>query len=167
MKLLHKIRCLFNPHLAAGHKAEQAFEKLCEQNGYAWEKISQDKQSFRRYAALTKYAKRGDYLIRNNNVEVEVKCLKVYGNKTPYQYLAWKDLKRHKQMEDFTRSRVVFAFFEKNGRKVREDSVRMIPLAELMPAQNRKFGIFYDEKNKSLRIPRHVMHSGFELFKHF
>jgi len=26
MKLLNKIRCLLNPHLAAGYKAEQAFE---------------------------------------------------------------------------------------------------------------------------------------------
>jgi hypothetical protein len=96
---------------------------------------------------------------------VEVKCLKAYGKKTSYQYLAWKDLKRHKEMEDFTKNGVVFAFFERTGRKVKEDSLRMIPLTELMPAQNRKFGTFYDEKNKSLKIPRHVMYSGFELFK--
>jgi len=68
-------------------------------------------------------------------------------------------------MEDFTKSCVVFAFFERNGRKVEEDSLRMIPLTELMPAQNRKVGISYDEKSKSLKIPRYVMYSGFELFQ--
>lgn len=170
MNILHKIRhsylWLFKPHFLAGERAERYFEALCEGGGYILERISQDRRSFARYAANARNrVKRGDYIVRNlGNAEVEVKCYsrRRYGSAPCYR-IEYRQLKRHEEMERLTGAPVIFAIFERSGRNVVENSLRMIPLKELTYRRHR--GVFYDGKRKSLCVPLGVMYPAFEYFE--
>jgi len=164
MNFLQRIRCFFTARFAAGERAEQIFKKLCKEGGYVIEEISQDKESYEQYAVATDYAKRGDYLFVKTNVEVDVKCLTKYGRRG-YQCLSWDQIKRHKKMESFANRQVIFAIFERRGRRVIEESLRMVPLEELLEVRKRKPGVFYDEEKRILKIPVDTMYPGFELLK--
>ena len=169
MNFSHKIRYffnwIFNPQFIAGEKAEKYFEELCGSRNYIFEKIPQDKKNFAKYAAHSQnHIKRGDYLIRNlKNLEVEVKCYTRYkfGSKD-YYAIKYSHIKRHEEMERITNEPVVFAIFERNGRNVVKDSLRMIPLKEL--TSQRKTTVFYDKRMKCLCIPLNVMYVGFHYF---
>ncbi|HLJ86901.1 MAG TPA: hypothetical protein VKZ53_08755 [Candidatus Angelobacter sp.] len=163
-RVFKAIQQWFNPKFAAGANAERTFESLCTERQYIWEPISQDQRSYReRYAKQTDYGKRGDYLIRDLNVEVEVKCLSVY-ERERCQYLKWNEVARLSRMQKAVKSTVVLAFFEREGRHATPDSLRMIPLDDLLPP-NRKPRITYSKSRKALRIPRSAMIHGFDLLE--
>ena len=172
MNILHKIqysfRWLFKPHFIAGEKAERHFEALCEGNGYIIEKISQDRRRFAQYAANAQNRiKRGDYIVRNlGNAEIEVKCFsqRKYGSAVCYR-IQYRQVKRHEEMERLTGEPIIFAIFERKGRNVVENSLRMIPLKEL--TSRRRRGIFYDERIKCLCIPVNVMYPAFEYLERY
>ncbi|HEX8176649.1 MAG TPA: hypothetical protein VF543_16270 [Pyrinomonadaceae bacterium] len=174
MGILHKLhysfRWLFQPHFLAGEKAEQHFEELCGLNGYIVERISQDKKSFAKYASNTLNSiKRGDFIVRNlKNAEVEVKCFsqRRYGSTKCY-VIKYRHLKRHEEMQRLTGEPIIFAFFERKGRNVVENSLRMIPLRELIPPSRRNRAAFYDERIKCLCIPVDAMYSEFEYFEKY
>src|SRR6266849_5189834 len=133
-RIVSKLQQLIKPEFAAGAHAERLFEALCSERGHLCERIAQDEKSFLAYARLTRYGKRGDYLIRRFNVEIEVKCSTTYG-KDQYHYLKYAHVQRHLKMQEHTNTRVIFAFFEREGRRAAKDSLRMIPLQDLV---NRK-----------------------------
>lgn len=172
MDILHRIRYsfrwLFKPHFIAGEKAERHFEELCGANGYIVEKISQDRGRFAQYAANAQsFVKRGDYLVRNlSNAEVEVKCFskRKYGSTVCYR-IKYSHIKRHQEMERLTGEPVIFAVFERRGRNVVENSLRMIPLRELTSRRHR--AIFYDESIKCLCVPVDIMYPAFDYFEKY
>lgn len=172
MSILHKIqypfRWLFKPHFIAGEKAERHFEALCEGSGYITERISQDRRRFAQYAFNTQNrVKRGDYIVRNlSNAEIEVKCFsqRKYGSAACYR-IEYRQVKRHEEMERLTGEPVIFAIFERRGRSVVENSLRMIPLKELTIRRRR--GVFYDERIKCLCIPVDVMYPAFEYLERY
>lgn len=162
-EIIDQLRCLFNPHFAAGRNAELLFEQLANENGWVVEKIPQDRASFDKYAANSRGGiKRGDFIVRNlRNTEIEVKCFSVSDRREPGYLLRYSHVKRHEGMQNMTDSPVVFAIFERHGRHPVPHSLRMIPLHEL--TQQRSRGITYVDALKSLHIPFGSMYSGFDL----
>ena len=169
--LIKKIKMLwmdiFRPQFSAGQKAEYIFEKQALTNKWIVEKISQDKESFNKYREVANsYVKRGDYICRNcNNIEVEVKCKSLYGkHNEKYYLLEYSHIKRHKAMSTLTNSKIVFAFYERNGSKVFEDTLRMIDLDFLLETSDYKRGKLYDEKNKCIKVPLKFTQPNFKVF---
>src|SRR5205807_5066604 len=146
-RLFDQVQHSFKPEFAAGANAEKVFEALCHQRNFICERIPQSRESYQqRYARQTGYGKRGDYLLCDLNVEIEVKCRKSYGRER-YQYLNWKEIERLLLMQEKTKTPVVFAFFERQGRRAVKDSLRMIPLQDLVV--QRKPRIVYSESQRA------------------
>jgi hypothetical protein len=165
--LIEQIRGLFNPHFAAGRKAEQLFEELAHQSGWIVERIPQDRESFDKYAqSSARSIKRGDFIIRNaRNTEVEVKCFSRFDWNAPGYLLRYSHVKRHEEMQHLTESSVVFAIFERRGRHPVRGSLRMIPLSDLLGRRSPE--IQYLPKQKCLHIPLDKMHRGLDLLSRF
>jgi hypothetical protein len=156
---------IFKPHFLAGERAEKHFEQLSRSRGYILEKITQDRKSYEELENLG--VKRGDYLVRNlRNLEIEVKCFtKLKYSATECYAIAYSHIKRHEEMVKLTGEPVVFAIFERNGRDVVENSLRMIPLREL--TGQRTNGIFYDSRIKCVCIPLTLMYQDFNYFEQY
>lgn len=175
MTLLSKIkytyRWLFKPHFIAGERAEDLFEELCKANGWIVERIPQDKHNFDKYRNDAQdRVKRGDFIVRNlRNAEVEVKCYTGRNRFSKMCYsIAYWQIKGHETMQNkITGEPIIFAIFERNGRNVVEDSLRMIPLDELHPPYQRNKAVFYDENIKSLCFPLEIMYRGFAYFEKY
>ena len=167
-KIQYWYRWIFKPHFLAGERAEQHFEQLSGSRGYVLEKIPQDKKNFGKYANNSQnHIKRGDFLVRNlKNLEVEVKCFtKRKYPATECFVIAYSHIKRHEEMVNLTGEPVVFAIFERNGRDIVENSLRMIPLREL--TGQRRNGIFYDKRIKCVCIPLTLMYQDFSYFEQY
>jgi hypothetical protein len=166
-ELVEQIRGLFNPRFAAGRNAEQLFEELAHQSGWIVERIPQDRASFDKYAqSSARSIKRGDFIIRNaRNTEVEVKCFSRFDWNTPGYLLRYSHVKRHEQMQHLTESPVVFAIFERRGRRPVPGSLRMVPLSDLLG--RRSPDIQYLPNQKCLHIPLDSMYRGFDLLSRF
>lgn len=168
--LRYSFRWVFQPHFIAGERAERLFEELCEAEGYVLEKISQDRKGFAKYAAGARNRiKRGDYIVRNlRNAEVEVKCFSPRRyRRTACYAIKYRHIKGHEEMARFTGAPVIFAIFERSGRNVIVNSLRMMPLSELTPPSRRRRAVFYNERIKSLCIPLEVMYLGFRYFAEY
>lgn len=164
-KIQYWYRWIFKPHFLAGERAEQHFEQLSKLNGYVLERITQDRKSFDDWRNFR--VKRGDYLVRNlRNLEIEVKCFtkRKYPAGKCYA-IRYKQIKAHEEMVNLTGEPVVFAIFERNGRDVVENSLRMIPLKELIG--KRKNGIFYNRQIKCMCVPLTTMYPGFNYFEQY
>jgi hypothetical protein len=173
-KIKYWYRWIFEPQFLAGERAEQHFEKLSEMKGYILEKIPQDKNNFDKYKNNSEnHIKRGDFLVRNlKNLEVEVKCFTKRKYEATREFpavecyvIAYSHIKRHAEMVNITGEPVVFAIFERNGREVLENSLRMIPLKEL--TGRRKDGIFYDKQIKCVSVPLNTMYPNFSYFEQY
>ena len=161
--LIRKLQQLFKPEFAAGAHAEQIFEELCCERNYTCMRIEQDRASYRKwYARQTNFGKRGDYLIRGFNVEIEVKCRTAYGREE-YQYLSLKEIKAHRRNQQQVKNPVVFAFFVRKGRRAVKESLRMIALDDLTPPLKPR--ILQTKSGNALRIPRSAMVNGFDLLE--
>lgn len=109
---------LADPGFRGSIKAERLFMKQALDRGYMLEVIDQDPSSFAQYYGVSKdflKIKRGDFLIRNvGNLEIEVKCKTIYWKKgKPYFYFEKDDLEKHLKMQEYTRTPVVLAFYER------------------------------------------------------
>jgi hypothetical protein len=121
------------------------------------------RQHLAQYAAHAhRSVKRGDYIIRNLHLEIEVKCVSQYTDRS-IVYISYSHAKRHQEMEKITGDQVIFAVFEKNGRRAVVDSLRMIPLKEVLSRRNAI--IQYDERKKCLCVPFDIMYPKFEYLK--
>jgi hypothetical protein len=170
LTIRYSFRWLFHPQFIAGERAERHFEALCAAQGYILERISQDRKSFGTYALNTqKRVKRGDYIVRNlKNAEVEVKCYTGRKYRSAKCFvIEYSQIKRHEEMERLIGEPVIFAIFERNGRDVVQNSLRMIPLRELTPPSRRHRAVFYDKAIKCLCIPLDVMYPAFEYFEKY
>ncbi len=155
MFIIYKVFLKFyKPHIFAGLKAENVFEKQAMDNSWLVEKIPQDKKSFKKYTKIRKKVKRADFMCRNcNGVEIEVKCKTQYGSvDNKYYLIDYADIKKHLEMKKITNEKVVFAFYERNGANVDENSLRMVDLDFLLKTYDYKAGKLYDAKNKSIKI---------------
>lgn len=157
---------IFRPHLAAGLKAEKIFAQQALQNRWLLEKIPQDKENFKRYKEVASDpVKRGDFICRNcNNLEIEVKCKSVYSKKSTKVFLIeYSQIKRHMEMNKLTDSKTIFAFYERNGSSVVENSLRMVDLDFLQSTHDYKKGRLYNAKLKCVEIPFKYTRPGFEV----
>lgn len=156
---------IFSPHFLAGLKAEEIFEKQALENSWIVEKIPQDQATFGKYKIGNKPVKRGDYICRNcDNAEVEVKCKKQYGaNGSKYYLLEYSHIKRHQEMQNITNSNIVFAFYQRNGADVFQDTLRMVDLGFLLQANDYKSGKLYDKRIKCIKVPLKYTRPNFEV----
>jgi hypothetical protein len=150
--------------LRAGKKAEKLFERLCQEEGIIYERISQDQAHLKQYAQQSEgNVKRGDYLIRRPiQVEIEVKCFSLWKNaKQPFYYFDYCEFKGHQHMAKLTNLDILLAIFERKGDNPLPETLRMIPIREL--TENKANGLIYNKKNKKWQIPASVMTPGFTL----
>ncbi len=141
----------------AGIKAQRLFKAQARAANFIAEPISQDAESFEPYrSASDKRLKRGDFLIRNAGIEVEVKCLTKYGGKF---YLRWSDLKAHENMQALTRSPVFFAIYERSGDTPNPETLCMVPVTEILAENNKS--VTYDRESKCALIPFGLTSVGF------
>jgi hypothetical protein len=165
---------VFQPHFFAGDEAELEFAHLAEKNGYVVEKIPQDRKGYAKYVSAMglpvgeyRSIKRGDYLVRNlGNLEVEVKCRtpRIYLRGRSYYPLKYKEIKGLQNMCKLTNVAVCIAIFEREGRGVKENSLKMITLDDIL---TKRTGSVYEEKYKSMMIPVSAMRDGFYVFQEF
>lgn len=135
----------------AGIKAEKLFKEQAISHGLMIENLSQDPESFKAYTVNSndEGIKRGDYIIRNaRNLEIEVKCFSYYNNSIYFKY---EHYLKHKNMQSFTGSPIVIAFYERNGDSPIESSLKMISLDTINEKNNKE--IRYDKQKRCFIIP--------------
>ena len=135
----------------AGADAEAVFVRQARAHGFMVEGISQepgdDYEQYRVHAACS--VKRGDFLIRNHNVEVEVKCKTLYG-RDRMVYFDYGELKAHEEMQRLTGDAVVFAVYLRRGDCADTESLRMIAVADVLA---RHYGTTYHDESKCFHVP--------------
>ena len=73
-------------------------------------------------------------------------------------------IKRHERMKDeVTNASVVFAFYERKGRSVLMDTLRMVDLNFLLGSRDYKNGKLYDKRTKCIKIPFRYTRERFEV----
>lgn len=159
---------VFRPHYYAGAIAEEVFVQQAHEAKWPMERISQEKETMRTYKDVAgSSVKRGDFICRNcHNAEIEVKCKTKYSSRDvgDCYMIEYSHIKRHKRMKDkVTNSPIVFAFYERKGRSVLKDTLRMIDLDSLLRASDYKRGELYDKKLKCIKIPFRHTFEGFEV----
>ena len=159
---------VFRPHYYAGARAEEIFEQQAEAARWIMERISQEKKTIMKYKGVARSSvKRGDFICRNCcNAEIEVKCKTKYSSRNEgiYYLLEYSHIKRHGRMkEEITNTPVVFAFYERKGRSVLKDTLRMIDLDFLLGTPDYKKGDLYDKRIKCIKIPFRYTREGFQV----
>lgn len=159
---------VFRPHYYAGTRAEEVFVQQAHEAKWPMERISQEKETMRTYKDVAgSSVKRGDFICRNcHNAEIEVKCKTKYSSRDvgDYYMIGYSHIKRHKRMKDkVTNSPVVFAFYERKGRSVLMDTLRMIDLNFLLGLQDYKSGKLYDDRTKCIKVPFRYTREKFEV----
>ena len=141
----------------AGIRAQWKFVEDAKIAKLIPEKISQDKEAFQAYtSAATSRIKRGDYLLRKKNIEVEVKCLTLYGGN---YYLPYSDVKSHETMQKLSASPVWFAIYQRIGDTPTPGSLHMVSVACILAQNNKQ--VKYEKKSKCLVIPQSMTSQGF------
>lgn len=165
------VDALFRPHYYAGSVAEDVFERQAFDARPPWvvERIPQSKEAMQRYrAAAGRSVKRADFIVRNcGGAEVEVKCKTRYiRGRDEYYLLTYSEVKRHEAMRDsITHAAVVFAFYERAGRRVLPETLRMVDLAFLFRTSDYRAGNLYLRQQKALMLPFRYMRPGFEVLE--
>ena len=160
---------VFRPHYYAGARAEEIFMQQAHEAKWTMERISQEKETMGTYKDVAGTSvKRGDFICRNcGHAEIEVKCKTRYFSKDAgdyYYLIGYGHIKRHQRMKDkITGAPVVFAFYERKGRSVLMDTLRMIDLSFLLESRDYKNGILYDKKTKCIKIPFRYTREGFKV----
>ena len=161
-----------HPEFHAGDRAEAVFlRQAAEARPGPWvmERISQAKETIGGYKrAAGRSVKRGDFICRNCcNAEIEVKCKTKYSSKQygDYYLVEYSQIKRHEAMKEVTRSPVVFAFYERDGRAVLEGTLRMVDLDFLLRTSDYRNGKLYDRSTKCLRVPFRYTRAGFRVLE--
>ena len=76
--------------------------------------------------------------------------------------IEYSQIMRHKEMmKKVTNASVVFAFYERKGRSVLMDTLRMIDLNYLL--RLRDYGKLYDKRTKCIKIPFRYTREGFKV----
>lgn len=145
----------------AGIKAQRLFAQQAIERKWVPEPLPQDAGSFAMYQnAATGRVKRGDYLIRSANAEIEVKCLTFYRG---HIYLPYSHLKAHEGMFAITQTPVYFAIYERHGDSPDPQSLRMISAATVFQENNKSVG--YDQVSKCLMVPLELTSAGFSILE--
>ncbi|MCG2583503.1 hypothetical protein [Massilia sp. TS11] len=141
----------------AGIRAQWQFFEEAKQANLIPEKISQDPESFEAYtAAANMRIKRGDFLLRRKNIEVEVKCLTLYADN---YYLPYAHIKAHENMQALSAVPVWFAIYARNGDCPVPDSLQMVSVNAILSQNNGL--VSYDTQSQCLVVPRHMTSAGF------
>ena len=78
--------------------------------------------------------------------------------------IEYSHIKRHQRMKDeITSAPVVFAFYERKGRSVLMDTLRMIDLSFLLGSRDYKNGRLYDKRTKCIMVPFGYTRERFEV----
>lgn len=172
MKVVKRVvDALFRPHYYAGSVAEDVFERQALDARPPWvvERIPQSKEAMQRYrAAAGRSVKRADFIVRNcGGAEVEVKCKTRYTRgRDEYYLLTYSEVKRHEAMRDsITHAAVVFAFYQRAGRTVLPETLRIVDLAFLFRTSDYRAGKLYLPQQKALMLPFRYMRPGFEVLE--
>ena len=165
------VDAVFRPHYYAGSVAEDVFERQALDARPPWvvERIPQSKEAMQRYRVVAgRSVKRADFIVRNcRGAEVEVKCKTRYTRGGDEHYLlTYSELKRHEAMRDsVTHAPVVFAFYERDGRRVLSETLRMVDLAFLLQTSDYRSGKLYVPQKRSLMVPFRYMRPGFKVLE--
>lgn len=165
------VDAVFRPHYYAGAVAEDVFERQALDARPPWvvERIPQSREAMQRYrAAACRSVKRADFIVRNcGGAEVDVKCKTRYTrNGDEYYFLTYSEVKRHEAMRDsITHAAVVFAFYERDGRRVLPETLRMVDLAFLFRTPDYRSGRLYAPQQKALIVPFGYTRPGFEVLE--
>ena len=161
-----KAQVFLNEWFRAGFNAQQMFHEQAQNEGLIVEPIAQDQQTFQHYQSLVnKPIKRGDFLTRcHPYLEIEVKCLTFYQKeRTECIYLSYHDLKKHEAMEEATQVPVIIAFYKRDRTTPIPDSLRMIPVREVLVDRDCR----YDDETKCKIVPVGKGRPGFSLVEEF
>lgn len=165
------VDAVFRPHYYAGSVAEDVFERQALDECPPWvvERIPQSKEAMQRYRdAAGRSVKRADFIVRNcGGAEVEVKCKTRYIQRgDEYYLLTYSELKRHEAMRDsVTHAPVVFAFYERAGRKVLAETLRMVDLGFLFQTSDYRSGKLYVPRQKTVMVPFRYTRPGFQVLE--
>lgn len=152
----------------AGINAQRLFRQQAQAHRLIVEDISQDQESFRQYTDVAPGSiKRGDFLIRNaRNVEIEVKCRSLLtaddAARTRYHKIGAGEVDKLDQMQRITGVPVLVAFYHRDRRQPREDSLKMITLETLIAA-TAAGTVWRSDNGMDLCVPLQLMTPGFEL----
>lgn len=155
----------------AGEKAEDLFEMEIRKTPWVAERINQTKESYQSYNNHSEggFVKRGDFLLRKYplNIEIEVKCFTVFkigqGRFFKIPYKQWKghlDMMKAFELDD-----VVFAFYERDGGKPKDNSLRMASMNYLIGENKKRNQNIYSEKEKAMMIPLRMTNPGFRVLE--
>ena len=159
---------VFRPQYYAGTRAEEIFMQQAHEARWPMERISQEKETMGIYKDVAGASvKRGDFICRNcGHAEIEVKCKTKYSSRNvgDYYMIEYSHIKRHQRMKDeITSAPVVFAFYERKGRSVLMDTLRMIDLSFLLGSRDYKNGRLYDKRTKCIMVPFRYTRERFEV----
>lgn len=110
-------------HFSSLIKVEWLFMRQVKEHKDMIELIDQDSKSFSQYYDVSDdflKIKRRDFLIRNvGNLEIEAKCKIIYiywDKRKPYFYFEKEHLEKHLKMQEFTKTPVIMALYERDSK---------------------------------------------------
>ena len=160
---------IFRPRYYAGSLAEDIFERQAVTAKWIMERISQDREAMKGYRDVAgRSVKRGDFICRNcRSAEIEVKCKTKYSWRGEDCYwLEYRHVVRHSEMKNrVTRAPVVFAFYERAGCAVLEDTLRMVDLDFLLGTRDYRGGKLYNSRRRCIAVPFRYTRPGFEVLE--
>ena len=123
----------------AGIQAQELFKKQASKQGFILEELNQDQESFKSYTSNAKNIsiKRGDFLIRNyGNIEIDIKCRGFrYVQGVKHFDFKEEDVKKHSNMQTFTKTPILIAVYENRKNRPVEDKVYIFAIDKLVKSK--------------------------------
>lgn len=110
--------------------------------------------------------KRGDFLISNARVEVDLKCKTIYENNDKrYFFLNEKDVAKHLNMMEYTSMPVIIALYERLNDNPNAAALHMIEVTGIKKLK--EVGEIKGTKNSCYKIDLSLAVPGFDLLESF
>jgi predicted RNA-binding protein with RPS1 domain len=154
-----------NHHYRLGIKTENLFKEQAKRKKFIIMDIDQSKEEFSQYKnSLDDDVKRGDFLIRNPNTEVEVKCRSIHEKKgESYFHIMPDDIRKHLNMMKYTRTPVILAVYKRELHEPDPDTLYMIEIESIKMAVEEN--LICLTKNGYYAIPLSLTTEGFGLLE--
>lgn len=146
-----------------GNLGQKKFKEIMCGKHILCEPIDQSKENFLIYTTLAEgeHIKRGDFLLRKLNLEVEVKVRTFY-TKADYEYftLLYSEIQSLKRMMKTTSTDIIFAVFQRIEQDIKDDLI-YIKVDDILTLNNQQ-KLVYNKDKKYLEIPTSVCAKRFE-----
>lgn len=151
-----------------GIRAEDLFKEQAIEKKFIVTDINQSLEDFVQYRTLNKWVKRSDFLIRNANLEVEVKCRTIKNDKDnkEFFYFPVYDVEKHLNWMEFSYMPIIVAVYARKENSPDPEKLFMIEIQKIQEhSKNLAVNSTFDFPH--YQIPLSLTEPGFTLIEQF